>query len=531
MNKITSSRNRALIVVVIATAIVYIPVLYGLKDAFFYNGVPSLENIAYVLSKDSIQYSLRFTFIQALLSSLIAVVIGSITAFTLLLIGSRRAALLRALSIVPFMSPPMVVVTGFTALYGVHGIVSSIIPQAKILGYGFWAIIAAHVFYNIPLAINFVYSSLVSIPRSLLDTVRMYGFGNASFMVRKVVIPYILPAIASAFTLTFIYCFTSFAIPLTLGGVKYSTLEVYIYYYYKIVFEPEKAAAIAFIQYIILLAIVSIFIYFHGKTFAAPIGYRHYRFQLRSGYRILLLIILGTVYAYLYAPLLAIAYYAFYDPYTGSLTLSGFSKILAFTYDPGLGVNIGVVYVNTLYYALMTGLLSIVLSTIIVYYGGRVVDTLYASLLAVSPLTLSLGLMRAYSLYIPNAFLIILAHTIASLPLTTRVLRIGFERINRRFIEAAYMLGEHGLPLHFRVIYPLMKPSYLVALSLALVVSLGEFGATLFISTPETITLGIAVYRYRGLREWTASAASASILLLLTGAILVILSRRMERWL
>ncbi len=523
--------TRLLIVLAIVTLIVYLPVVYGLKDAFLYKNVFTLRNIVEVLSRKSIQNSLRFTFTQALISSIIATVAGSITAFSLLTIGFRKAWILRALSIIPFMAPPMVVVTGFTSLYGLHGVVSNIIPWTKVLGYGFWAIIAAHAFYNIPLSINFVYSSLVSIPREVVDTLHVFGFGRFMYVLRRVIVPYILPAVFSSFTLTFIYCFTSFAIPLTLGGVGCSTLEVYIYYYYKIMYKPGLAASIALIQYIILLSIVALFIYFHGRTFTAPIGYRHYRLSLRKSLKTILSIILVIVYIYLYAPLVAIVYQAFYNPYTKTYGLEGFYRVLQLGYDSGLGVSTGVVYVNTVYYALMTGLLAIILSTIIVYYGGRIVDTLYASLLAVSPLTLSLGLLRTYSWYIPSYFLIILAHTIAALPLTTRVLRIGFERVGKKYIEVAHVLGEKGLPLFLRVVYPLMKPSYLVALSLALVVSLGEFGATLFISTPDTMTLGVAIYSYRGVRDWAAAASAASILLLLTASILLLLSRRMERWL
>ena len=131
----------------------------------------------------------------------------------------------------------------------------------------------------------------------------------------------------------------------------------------------------------------------------------------------------------------------------------------------------------------------------------------------------------------PPPILIILAHTYAAIPLVTRVLRIGFERIGRIYVDAARVLGEKGFTLYTRVIYPLMKPSYLVALSLALVVSLGEFGATFFLSTNKTITLAVAIYVYRGIRDWQASGATATLLLLLTSFILLSLSRKMERWL
>ena len=236
------------------------------------------------------------------------------------------------------------------------------------------------------------------------------------------------------------------------------------------------------------------------------------------------------VFLYLYFPLLVIPYYALLNPYTSSFSLNGFSRVLSLSYDPGLGVVTGVIYINTFYYAFVTGVLAPLLASLLVFLGGEWVDTFFVSLLAVSPLTLSLGLVRTYG-FLPNPLLIIVSHTIASLPLVVRVLRVGVERVPRVFLEVARVLGERGLPLYARVFLPLMKPSYLVAISLSLVVSLGEFSATLFISTPSTTTLGIAVYRYRGVRDWRASAAAATILLSLTSIILLALSRRVERWL
>ncbi len=532
MHRILKLHIGKTIVLLTITLLIYLPVLYGLKDAFLDdNGFFTLQYITDTFSRPSIQHSLRFTFIQALLSSIIATILGSTLALSLLLVGFRGARLLRALSIVPFMAPPMVVVTGFTALYGANGLLSSIIPWFRVFGEGFWAIIAAHVFYNIPLSLNFVYASLVSIPREIIDVSTVFSRGNIRILFQRIILPYVLPASASAFTLTFIYCFTSFAIPLSLGGVEYSTLEVYIYYYYKLLFDNHRAAAIALIQYLILFTIVLLFVSMHGKTLAPPTGYRHYRIKLPVWLRRALLVYMVIVFVYLYVPLFAIPYYALLNPYTKEYSLDGFKRVLSLGYDPGLGVETSIVFLNTGYFALMTGVFALAIASIIVFLGEEFYDVVYISLLAISPITLSLGLVRTYSHYLPNPLLIVFAHTIAALPLVTRVLRIGYSRVAKLLVDAAKVLGEHGLPLYMRVIVPLMKPSYLVALSLALVVSLGEFSATLFISTTSTTTLGIAIYRYRGVRDWQASAAAASLLLAATSVILVLLSRKMERWL
>ena len=525
-------RSRYLLILVLITVMLYYPVLLGLCDAFISEERGfTLSNIQYILSRKSIQYAIKFTFVQAFTSSILSVLFGLIAAFSLLILGFRGANIYRALTIIPFMAPPMVVVMGFTALYGSRGILTSIYPGFIVFGEGFWAVIAAHVFYNIPLSLNMAYAALVSIPKYLIDSITVFSRGKLFFVFRKIIIPYILPALFSSFILTFIYCFTSFAIPLSLGGVKYSTLEVYIYYYYKIFIDKHRAAAIAFIQYLFLLVFVTLFIVLHGKTFTAPIGYRHYRLRVSRRFKIILSIYLALITFYLYSPLLSIAYYSFYNPLTKTYGLEGFYRIFNTAYDQALGIPTYFIYVNTFYYAFMVALLSMAISTIIVVSGSKITDILYVSILAISPLTIALGLVRAYGSILPNYMLIIIAHTLASLPLTTRVLRLGFSRISRNIIDAAKVLGCKGASLYLRVLIPLSKPSYLVAISLALVISLGEFSSTFFIHVPETTTLGVAIYKYRALRDWQASSASALILLILTGSILALLSRKMERWL
>jgi len=512
---------------------IYLPVAYGLKDAFIgSNGHLTLKNIEYIISSPAIRHSLIFTFVQATLSSIISTSLGLLGALSLLSTGLKQVRLLRALSLLPFMAPSMVVVSGFTTLYASNGLISSHIPQAIILGQGFWAVIAAHVFYNIPLALNLAYSALVSVPRELIDSVNLFSGGRTLYTLRRIILPYSRNAVLSSFLLIFIYCFISFAIPLNLGGVRYSTLEVYIYSYYKFEFNTRYAASVALLQFLVLAGIALLLTSLHGRTIeSAPAGGRHYKLPFKGWIRNLLLIYLGIIYAYLYLPLLTVYYAGIRNPLTGALDLTGVRRVLSLGYDPVLGTHISTVYLNTAYYASMTLVIALALGTFIVVFGSELADAVFVSLLAVSPLTLSLGLVRAFGPYIPQQFLIVLAHSVAALPLVTRILRIGYERVRREFIEIAHVLGERGYPLFARIIYPLMKPSYLVAASIAMVISLGEFSATLFMAGPQAITLSVAIYFFRGVRDWEAANVSAALLLTTAAAVLYALSRRVERWL
>lgn len=513
--------------------IVYMPVAYGLKDAFLdEEGRLTFRNLYFVLSSPAIHHALSFTLVQSFISSSLATALGFLGAIALLTLNIRGAGLLRSLTIIPFMAPPMIVVSGFTFLYGSDGLLTKVIPQASILGNGFWGVIAAHVFYNIPLSLNLVYASIVSVPKEIVEALNVFGRGRVRHLVTKIIVPYSLPALSSSFLLSFIYCFMSFAIPLNIGGVRYSTLEVYIYSYYKLMFDPGKAAGIALLQFLILSAVASVLMVLPARSIVtAPSGARHHSISLSGGLKAVMTAYLILLYLYLFTPLISVYIGALRNPYTGRIDLHGFQRIFNPAYDPALGTSVINVYANTAYYAFMSMVITVTIATLVTILGGTSLDVLFTSLLAVSPLTLSLGLTRTLSGLLPTPALIIFAHSVASLPLATRALRLGYIRIRRTVLDIPKLFGIKGLSLFVRVLQPLMMPSYLVASSLAIVISLGEFSATLFMAGPRAITLSVAIYLYRGVRDWQASGAAAATLLTVSAILLILLSKRIERWL
>jgi thiamine transport system permease protein len=60
------------------------------------------------------------------------------------------------------------------------------------------------------------------------------------------------------------------------------------------------------------------------------------------------------------------------------------------------------------------------------------------------------------------------------------------------------MLGATPWQTTRHIIWPLIHPAVLVAVVFAFTISMGEFGATLFIARPETPTLPTAIFRFLG---------------------------------
>ncbi|HRQ31507.1 MAG TPA: ABC transporter permease subunit, partial [Anaerolineales bacterium] len=122
-----------------------------------------------------------FTFYQAALSTLLTLFLGIPSAVLFSRFDFRGKALLRALVVVPFLLPTVVVATAFTSLVGPRGLFSTF--QSSLFPFSSFAfhpspfvlILAAHVFYNVAIVIRIVGAALSNLNPKLEDTARSLG--------------------------------------------------------------------------------------------------------------------------------------------------------------------------------------------------------------------------------------------------------------------------------------------------------------------------------------------------------------------
>jgi len=180
---------------------------------------------------------LRFTLFQAVLSTLLTLLLGLPSAYLFARFDFRGKSLLRALTAVPFMLPTVVVAAGFNAMLGPRGWLSFLPSTGS--GYGFPlssfqfigtlpAILLAHIFYNTTIVIRIVGNALSRLDPRLDQAARTLGADNWRAW-RHVILPLLKPALTASTLLVFLFDFTSFGVILLLGGPSFSTLEVEIY--------------------------------------------------------------------------------------------------------------------------------------------------------------------------------------------------------------------------------------------------------------------------------------------------------------
>ncbi len=113
---------------------------------------------------------------------------------------------------------------------------------------------------------------------------------------------------------------------------------------------------------------------------------------------------------------------------------------------------------------------------------------------------------------------VVLAMTVMGLPLLVRTVRAGIEQVDRRYEDAAAVLGAGPLRVFLTVTLPLARPAVAAGAVLGFARALGEFGATIMIagSIPgSTRTLAVAIY---SLAE-TGRDRDAAVLVAISAAI------------
>jgi len=126
---------------------------------------------------------------------------------------------------------------------------------------------------------------------------------------------------------------------------------------------------------------------------------------------------------------------------------------------------------------------------------------------------------------------LVVASVLYSLPFAVQPMMAGFGGVDRRLIEAAFVLGRSWPGTVARVILPLSRAALATAVVLTFAHTVGEFGVVLMVGgniPGETRTASIAVYD--AVQSFDdATAARMSLLLLVFSAIILIATYALRR--
>ncbi len=511
-----------------------------------------------VITDSLIQYFLYWDIQQALVTTGFCIMIGLPGSYIFAHYKFYGKSFLRNLLTVPFILPPIVVLIGFMSVFGNEswinqvwkGLTGSILID---IFNSYEGIILAHTFYNIPVIIRLVEIGWKNIDPELISVARSLKASKRQIFM-KIQLPQLFPILAAASLLVFIYAFNSFAIVLVLGGINYQTLEVRINLLAKspILFDINRAAALTIIQLFINLLVIIAYLYFSNK-YEVPISATAQKIEQKLisfplTMKITLRLFLVTTYfisvgMVCLLPLIGVFIYSF-TSVDGSFTLSNYETILS----RNISSYIESTPQNMISITIMIGIGVMILATILAVllnhglnyetsYKGTPKLTLRQSLggiliilpLAVSSITLAFSLYSLYSLtpiYKNVNIAIIIAQTLVAFPFANRIIAATRATIDPTVINVARSLGASRFKTFMRIELPLMLPGIIVAGLFSFAISIGEFGATYFLSRPNFATIPVGIYRIIT-RIWAVrpAAALSAILIIVTVISFMIIER------
>lgn len=199
------------------------PVFALVATGFVSDGKLELHGLTQVLTDSRTWRVLSNTFAQATAATAVSVLLGVPAAYVLYRINFRGRGLLRALLTVPFVLPTVVVGVAFTALFGSSGPLGWLGLEGSFL-----VVVLALAFFNITVIARTVGGYWALLDDRQAQAARTLGAGPVRAFL-TVTLPALAPAIASAGSLVFLFCATSFGVVLILGGRAFSNVETEIY--------------------------------------------------------------------------------------------------------------------------------------------------------------------------------------------------------------------------------------------------------------------------------------------------------------
>ena len=462
----------------------------------------------------------------------------------------RGKSFLQAVMTVPFVLPTVVVAAAFRALLGQNGLANDLLinvfnvsaPPIR-LDQTVYFFLLAHVFYNYSLIVRIVSSYWAGLDPNLRLAARMLGASPWQTFLR-VTVPLLLPAIGSAGLLVFIFCFTSFGVVLILGGPGYATIEVEIYRQAVQMFNLPMAAALSLIQITINFILMWIYARLDTKSKSSFYSASVAGGAVRPVTSLARLMIIGNVcimLLLLVTPLMALVLRSF----TGQegLTLVYYSALFSteahsvFFVEPikavanSVGFGIGAMLIAvvlglmaSVFLASDQGRRKEIVTSIRRYKSSTTLwDALIMLPLATSAVTLGFGYiitLNAPPLNLRDSLALVpIAHALVAFPFVVRCILPQLRQIPQSLREAATMLGASPAQVFLQVDLPIIGRAILVGAIFAFSISMGEFGASAFVTRPHTPTMPVAIFRFLGQpgeMNYGQAMAMSTILMLVT---------------
>ncbi len=472
------------------------------------------------------------TLVTASGTTLLALLIGCPLAWLLTRTDLPGRRLLKSLVTIPYILPSWVIALAWLGVFknarvggamGFFQYLTGVVPP-NWLAYGPIPIIISLGLHYYAFAYLLMSGALASVDRYLEESGEILGAGRWQIL-RKITLPLVLPAMLSAFILTFSRALGTFGTPIFLGRpVRYYTLATSLYGNLR-----QGLAADAFILALGLIALSAITIYANQrligvrKSFVtiAGRGLNVHPTPLRRWRYLLFAVVVTFVVVCVLAPLLFLVWqslmleendYSLRNLSIYFWTTTGGNRLYA-EGEVGLLRNFLVVGAakNSLVLAVLTaafvGIIGLFLGYAIVKGRGTWASRMLEQLAFLPYLIPSIAFGAAYIAMFGSPFgpipalygtfaLLVLVSVAKNLPFSSRAGVSSMLQVGQELEEAAVVAGASWFTRFRRVIIPLTMSGFLSGFLLTFISAIRELSLIVLLVTPATSVLPTVLFRY-----------------------------------
>jgi iron(III) transport system permease protein len=483
------------------------------------------------LSQTMVWTPLMNTLTVAITTSFLTLVIGTLLAWVVVRTDLPLRKLISSLAIIPYMLPSwaiglawLVVFRGsqFGGQMGFFQQLSGVEPPAW-LSFGPLPIIVAQVAHYYAFAFLLASGALQSLDARLEESGEILG-ASRWYVLRRITIPLVTPAVLSALILTFSHAMSEFGTPAFLGSpIRYYVLSTSLFNNINSGLQAD-----GFVLGLVLIAISIVTIYINQRVIGirksfvtiAGKGFTSTPVRLRALKYPILALVLAFLLLVVVAPLLLL-FYQTLMLHVGDYSLSNLSLQYYFgdsnpryaEGSPGIfrdpqffqatwnSVALAIVT------AIVTAVLGILLGYVIVKGRGTLLSKITEQLAFLPYLipgiafgAIYLGMFASPMGPIPALYgtfwLLVVVSVVKHLPFSSRSGTAAIMQVGSELEEAATIAGAAWVTRFRRIILPLSTSGLVSGFLLTFITTMRELSLIVLLVTPMTRTLTVFSFRY-----------------------------------
>lgn len=529
------SYNLILFLVIIGVVLFcFYPIYKIIVTSFFDNNSFTLKfykgifNENYLLLKNSM--------ITSSISAGIASIFGGIIAYYMLFSSERVRKFYYYLLMLTMISPPFIFGISYIMLFGRRGLITYRVLGLHTNPYGLKGIVMLQLIGEISFATFMLYEIFKNFDYTLINASRALG-ASPWESLKRVVFPISVPAFLGTFFILFTKNLSDFGSAIIIGG-RESTLATEAYL--TVIGEGNMPKAAAMTLLLIFPALLAFILYkrillkkFSSFSVGKGMESKNISYSLP-----LVVKLLFKVVAYLFVLVMFIQYSAIF--------FSGFynytSKGIEFTleYIEKFKLSSTRVFLRTIVYAFISGAISSTIGILISYYNRERNSYFFKGIEFLGGLPyiipgtfFGLGYILAFN---SGIFTLTGTATIVILNCAFRQISIGikagdsiFSTLNPNIEKAGRDLGASKMRILLDIIFPLLKPAFLISFVNCFIATMTTIGAIIFLVSPGNNVATIMLFTQVAQGEYGAASITALAITFITFSLNIFVAKVLKK--